>query len=259
MKVSIVISILDSHEIFRRQLLHFEKMQLPDDVEFIFIDDGSDIPLSANGSSVRNLTLFATNDKRPWTQPIARNKGANIAKGEYLICTDIDHIIPKELIEFILHTDYDIIRFRREVGILDEHGNFTQDMDELKRWGYLPKAEGTVKIAAHGNSYAIKRELFLKFGGSQQRTRYPNRDEQKIKRWTHAIKDQLKLLFEEGRPTIYMFPNGRFCGSKDYNPFGFFHSLKRDSLDRTPKQENVRLSNKQRRRLHADSVLLHQR
>jgi len=42
MKLSIVISIYQSHEIVRRQALHFAKMGLPDDVEFIFVDDGSD-------------------------------------------------------------------------------------------------------------------------------------------------------------------------------------------------------------------------
>jgi len=29
------------------------------------------------------------------------------------------------------------------------------------------------------------------------------------------------------RPTLYMFPNGQFCGDVDYNPFNFFHGLTR--------------------------------
>jgi hypothetical protein len=32
---------------------------------------------------------------------------------------------------------------------------------------------------------------------------------------------------QDERPTIYMFPNGRYCGEKDFNPFGLFHDLKR--------------------------------
>jgi glycosyltransferase involved in cell wall biosynthesis len=230
MRISIVIAVLNSHEIFRRQLLHFEKLNLPDDIEFIFVDDGSDPILSLGNSGLKNVTLFQTNDKQPWTQPIARNKGADLARGEYLICTDIDHILSRDLIMTVYeNTVYDIIRFKREVGVLDESGSFIQDMDELLRWGYKPKASGVVRIGPHGNSYAIRKELFIKFGGSQQRTRYPNRDEQKIKRWTHKLGGELNLLLDDGRPTIYMFPNGRFCGEKDFNPFGLFHNLSRKS------------------------------
>lgn len=227
MKVSIVIAILNSHEIFRRQLIHFEIMDLPSDVEFIFVDDGSDPPLSLWGCGLKNVTLFQTHDRRPWTQPIARNKGADVARGEYLICTDIDHILSKELIMAVYETQYDIIRFKREVGVLDKDGVFTQDMDELLRWGYQPKTPGALRIGAHGNSYAIRKELFIRFGGSQQRTSYPNRDEQKIKRWTHRLGDEIKRIPDDDRPTIYMFPNGRFCGDKDFNPFGYFHNLSR--------------------------------
>lgn len=226
MRISIVIAILNSHEIFRRQLIHFERMDLPGDVEFVFIDDGSEPPLSLGGSQLKNVTLFATNNFGTWTQPIARNKGAEIAKGEYLICTDLDHILSRELIMKVYNTDYDIIRFKREVGVLDENGIFIQDMDEMRRWGFIGSK---FRIGPHGNSYAIKRDLFIQFGGSQQRTRYPNRDEQKIKRWTHRLGDQIRRIPDDDRPTIFMFPNGRFCGEKDFNPFGLFHNLSRET------------------------------
>ncbi len=222
MRVSIVIAILNSHEVVRRQLLHFEKLNLSDDVEIIFIDDGSEPPLQG---SLKNLTIYPTNDKRPWTQPIARNIGAKMAKGEYLICTDIDHILSRPLIDMVLNTDYDVIRFKREAGVLDENGEFTQDMDVLHSYGY--EKHRTLKMNPHGNSYAIRRELFLELGGSQQRTSYPNRDEQKIKRGLHRLGDKVKMLTDDGRPTIYMIPNGRFCGEKDFNPFGLFHNLPR--------------------------------
>ena len=42
MKLSIVIAVLNSHEIFRRQCVFWSKMKLPDDIEFVIIDDGSD-------------------------------------------------------------------------------------------------------------------------------------------------------------------------------------------------------------------------
>ena len=223
MKISIIIAVLNSHEILRRQLLHFEKMNLPDDIEIIIIDDGSEPALEGN---IKNLTMFATNDKRPWTQPVARNIGAKMAKGEYLICTDIDHILSRKLIDLVYTTDYDVVRFRREPGVLDENGNFTQDMDVLHAYGYEERRG--LHMSAHGNSYAIKRDLFLQLGGSQQRESYPNRDELSIKRGLRKMGDSVRMLNKEGRPTIYMIPNGRYCGSKDYNPFGLFHGLSRE-------------------------------
>ena len=45
MKLSIVIPVLDSHEVLRRQLLHFDRMKLRRDTEIIIVDDGSDPPL----------------------------------------------------------------------------------------------------------------------------------------------------------------------------------------------------------------------
>ena len=80
MKLSIIIAILNSHEIVRRQYLHFERMGLPDDVEIIFVDDGSHPPLEP--PKIKNFTMLYTYDKRQWTTGIARNIGARHAKGD---------------------------------------------------------------------------------------------------------------------------------------------------------------------------------
>lgn len=223
MRVSIVIAVLDSHEIVRRQLLHFSNMPLPEEVELILVDDGSEVPIQGE---MKGLKIIQTNDKRPWTQPLARNLGAKYAQGEYLICTDIDHIISKELINRVLVGDYDVYHFKRQAGVLNEDGSFTQDMNVLKQYG-LP--ERPLRLPAHGNSYAIKRWVFLALGGSQQKEVYPNRDEIPIKRGVKRMveKGEITLIPDDDRPTIYMFPNGRFCGDRDYNPFGLFHNLKR--------------------------------
>ena len=38
MRLSIIIAVLESYEVVRRQLLHFIKMDLPQDIEFIIMD-----------------------------------------------------------------------------------------------------------------------------------------------------------------------------------------------------------------------------
>lgn len=224
-KATILICVLNSHEIVKRQLKWFEKQEFPDDVEILLVDDGSDPPITGE---CRNLRIHATNDFRPWTQPLARNEGAEIARGEYIICTDIDHVITRSLVELVRNTEYDVVRFRRQLGVLTEDAELTQDHEELVKYG-IPRDRTKLRLSAHGNSYAIRRELFLALGGSQKRPVYPNRDEVPIKRRIKrgVMKGEITIIPSDERPMIYMIPNGRFCGERDYNPFGLFHDLKR--------------------------------
>ena len=66
-KVSVVISVYQSYEIVRRQLIHFQKMNLP--FELIIVDDGSEPPIE--GAS------YQTGNKLAWTQGLGRNLGAS--------------------------------------------------------------------------------------------------------------------------------------------------------------------------------------
>ena len=161
MKVSIIIPVLNSHEIVRRQLLHFEKMPLPDDVEVIIVDDGSDIPITSEPKPW--LRILYTNDKRPWTSSIARNNAAPQAKGDYIIFADLDHIITKEIIEKVKNFNGDFMRFNRAFAILDEEGNISQDLEVLRKYGlsdHRIKKYGTF-LNPHRNQYAVRKDFFI--------------------------------------------------------------------------------------------------
>lgn len=230
MKVSIVIPVLDSHEIVRRQLLYFKNMNLPDDVEIIFVDDGSDPPLKTV-SGADAITIYETNDTAEWTQPSAKNYGVKQATGEFIIVTDIDHIIPRDIIELARAAEVDLIRFKREAGILDENGDFTAEWEVLKTWGMLPR--NGKRISPHSNSFAIRRGLYLELGGVSERYcgtgKYPNREEIPFKKklWPLLQSGEVEYIGDDNRPTIFMMPNGRYCGDRDFNPFGFFHNTTR--------------------------------
>ena len=98
MTLSIIMPFLNSHEIVRRQILHFTRLDLPADVEILFMDDGSDPPLQAPNGQPRNFTIHATQDFRPWTSSLARNTGAKLARGKYLLMTDGDYILSRQAI-----------------------------------------------------------------------------------------------------------------------------------------------------------------
>jgi len=237
MKLSIIISVLNSQEIVRRQLLHFKKMNLPDNVEIIFIDDGSDPPLEFLNPP-KNFIAIATNDKRAWTVELARNLGARMAQGEYLLMTDIDYIIPRDAIETVYTLKEDKAGFHRQFGVLDEDGNFTQDLDVLRKYGLLEsriQERGTF-MPPHPNNFIMRKETFWKLGGYREdlvNRPYPNKGDTYFKRaWAEALnRKEVTIQDPRLRKTLYMFPNGQFCGDVDYNPFDLFHTLTRKTRE----------------------------
>ena len=232
MKVSIIIPILNSHEIVRRQVLHFEKIGIPDDTEIILIDDGSTPPIEIN--TTLPIILHKTNDFREWTWPVARNVGAKLAKGEYFIMVDLDHIVTREFIDIVRNFTGDHVRINREFAVLDENGDLTQDRDVLEKYG-LPKNK-PLQFNPHRNQFAIHRDLYFKMGGFREDRiglPYPQREDGDFARqWrllyeAGEIRDYDDLVGYDKRPILYMFPNGKYCGDVDFNPQGLFHTLTR--------------------------------
>lgn len=232
-QLSLIIPFLNSHEIVRRQILHFRKMDLPDDVEIIFMDDGSDPPLQVDDPP-KNFRLIPTNDFRPWTSSLARNTAAKLAQGAYFFMTDGDYIVPREAILRALEFRGDRLGCRRQFAVLDEEGNVTQERDALLAYGLLPERyqERGVFIPTHPNNFVMRASLFHEMGGYREDlilTRpYPQKEDTHFKRKLMQFVAAGKIvLTNDERPVIYMFPNGQFCGDVDYNPFGLFHKLTR--------------------------------
>lgn len=226
-KLSIVIPVYNSHEIVRRQRLHFTKhMPMRDDYELIIVDDNSNPPIE--------VAALRTTNKLAWTQGLARNEGAAHARGEYLFMTDIDHIISKEALEDALNFNGNKMIFRRKIAVLDENGEIRQDRDTLMRWGYDYDApagrHGPLDASVHGNTWVMRKDIFEKLGGysvskSTQGFHPISRggeDSDFNARWNRAYSDKEELTL--GRD-IYLFPLGRFNKTCELNPFGLFHSL----------------------------------
>jgi len=228
MKLSIIVPVLNSHEIVRRNNLWYGRMNLPTSVEVLFIDDGSDPPIESP------YVAHRTHDKREWTWALARNAGARIAKGSYLLMTDLDYIITKDAINDALDFTGDYMGFKRQLGVLDENGKFTQDRDTLISYG-LPEERYDKKgcdLPPHPNNFVIRKDLFFDMGMYREDRigkPYPQREDGAFKRTRHEWVRDGKLVESEYRPMLYMFPNGRWCGDVDYNPFDLFHNLSRKS------------------------------
>jgi len=225
MRLSIVIPVLDSKEVLRRQLLHFERIGLPDDTELIIVDDGSDPPLE-NTSSLP-VRIHRTNDTRPWTWALARNAGARLAKGEYLLMFDVDHIVPRESLDFVRRFTGLKVQFIREFGVLEENGRVTQSRDTLARYGWLG---GALRVGPLPNNFAMRKDLYWKLGGYREDRvglPYPQGEDRSWRSRWRTYQKKTGAAVCPHRPLMYVFPNGKWCGDVDHNPMGLFHNLSR--------------------------------
>lgn len=234
MKVSVVIAILNSHEVVKRQIRYFRKMRLPDDVEFIFVDDGSNPPLSFEHMGLKNLKFYYTHDKRPWTQGLARNLGASKAKGEFLFITDIDHILTREAIEAVRAFDGDLMVFPRYYGILDRNGKLITDTKTMMEFGARPRARNSGGF--HMNTFAMRKTIFDKIGGYSSvycermfhvGGRFTSEEGALMSTYRNVAKGRQAV----GGPATYFFATGRYRVDGNHNPFGLFHTL---SLEQVP-------------------------
>jgi len=158
MKCSIIIAVLDSHEVVKRQINHFNNI-LTDDFEVIIVDDGSDIPITNDIDTKFPLTILYTDDKRPWSQPRARNIAAGQAQGDYVFMIDVDHFLsPENVTDAINFTD-DKMVFNRRFAVLDENSEIAHDGETLIEYGCPVKNVGRL-IGANINQFIMKKEIF---------------------------------------------------------------------------------------------------
>ena len=111
--------------------------------------------------------------------------------------------------------------------MLDEDGKVSQEREVLTQYGLQSKR---LKTSCHTLSMTIRSSLFDDLGGFREKlTKYPTHDDGNMKRRLKALEKSgdIRKCPDEERERILVFPNGRFCGDRNYNPFGLFHTVKR--------------------------------
>jgi hypothetical protein len=216
--LSLIVAVLESYEVVRRQLLHLERILTPD-CELILVDDGSVPSLEATCASVPRtfrFTLHRTGDRRPWTQPRARNIGADLARATKLLFFDIDHIVTPEIIAQCLTYTGDKLHWVRRPGILDAEGKVVTDKDTLRGHGLTDQAEGV-----HPNSFLIRKALFQRLGGYDERFcgRYGGDDLDFNRRYDQLCQQGVARPAEV-QGAGYFFPDPAYVPE-------LFHSLRR--------------------------------
>jgi len=221
-KGSIIIAVLESYEVVRRQILWYSLfMKAFPDWELILVDDGSD-PAIFDYKADFPLRVIHTKDDTPWSQPRARNIGAFIAKGEYLLMTDVDHIITPEAISDCDNFTGDKLRFSRGRAFLDEFGALKKSEAEIREWGIRETEIG--KVDEHYNTFCIRRDIHVNLMHG-----YDDRFCGKYGSDDTDYSDRYGVLFREGKvkrseklkSMIYVFPDPK------HDRKHIFHDLRR--------------------------------
>ena len=132
----------------------------PSRVKVIVVDDGSPEPAHEVLPKDCRAALYRIETDIPWNRNGARNLGAHVAETDWILQTDIDHLLPVASAGWLVGS-FDAVpacwyRFaRRRIGRADA----TRQKDAIP-----PEAdEGPVK--PHVDSYLCTRELYWRVGG----------------------------------------------------------------------------------------------
>lgn len=93
-----------------------------------------------------NLTLYEITEKTRWNWLECRNIGAHYAQGKWLILTDMDHVVPMEVVARLM---------KHEVGF---------DLRTVYQFGRV-KAPNLTPYKFHNDSFFLTKELFWQSGG----------------------------------------------------------------------------------------------
>jgi glycosyltransferase involved in cell wall biosynthesis len=117
----------------------------PEGVEVIVVDDGGKVPAKAGGCQ-----LYRVTEDIPWHQDGARNLGAHVAEGEWLLFLDVDHVLTAEAARMALRSLRGLAKY----------------------CAYRPQRRlisGAYRLSPAPNIWLIRREDFWRIGAYDER------------------------------------------------------------------------------------------
>lgn len=131
-------------------------------IKIILVDDGSPVSPAARVPrpyGMPEIEIYRVIEDRPWHQHGARNLGAKMADGEWLVLTDMDHMLESEAAVRLVKM--------RDRGQLDPRTCYMLDRIEADTREPTRAPNGIPK--PHPNSFVMSRALYWQIGGYDER------------------------------------------------------------------------------------------
>jgi glycosyltransferase involved in cell wall biosynthesis len=170
--VSIIIPVHNGGERFRRCLISVKKLQ-PPPMEVIVVADGNS---DGSWKIAQQFDIQVLKRTVRGGPALARNFGANHAKGAILFFIDADVTVPNNIIEKILNSFQKDPDLDALIGSYDDKPSELNFLSQYKNLfhHYVHQTSSTEASTFWGACGVIRRDVFLKLGGFDKRYGQPS-------------------------------------------------------------------------------------
>lgn len=192
MKISVIIPTYNSEKIVAETLKSVLSSAFPkNQFEVIVIDDGSKDNTVKTLKQFKKIRVFARKHAGP---AVERNFGARVAKGDIILFTDSDCIVPKDLLKRVS----DDFRKYDVAGVGGVYKTLNNDKSIARYVGYEIgyRHEEEKRFTDFLGTYccAYKKNIFLEFGGFEEKFLTSSGEDPEL---SFRISRKYKLLFDK--------------------------------------------------------------
>jgi hypothetical protein len=115
-------------------------------------------PKAVTVTGLGSLRLYRLTSKKRWNWLACRNLGAKVAQDGWLLLTDIDHVLPVETLERLVHDE-----------LRESYAYRFKRVDAVRRWPY--RLDECTDYKMHNDSWLLTRKMFFdpRIGGYDER------------------------------------------------------------------------------------------
>lgn len=148
--VTLVLPYYENPRFFARQIQHMSKLDLRRHLRVVVVDDGSPrnpvvnvLRTFTGHQSFASFAAYRIDEDVRWNWLAARNIGVHHATTEWVMLTDVDHVLHDDTLQTLVYGEFDMKKIYR-----------------------FSRRESTgAKIHPHPNSWFMTRDMFWRVGG----------------------------------------------------------------------------------------------
>lgn len=156
MKFTIVMAYYENPTMLREQLSRIRALpaDLREDLELVVVDDGSPNHPAVHENAGVPFQIYRIGVDVRWNQDAARNIGVRHARTEFVLMTDIDHIVPEGTLRRIVESD----EWQRDRAYSFGRATLSSMNPDV-----------LVPYKPHPNTWFLAKKLFDRVGGYDER------------------------------------------------------------------------------------------